>query len=86
MRNSTKIYLILMGLSCLAFLIGLIEISSSWLMAVLFFSTFVKGKLIIDYFMRMHVYYARWTNFLTLWLGLIILLIVSIYFLEGIEF
>ena len=81
MRESTKIYLILMGLTTLAFLIGLTEVSNAWFVVVLLLSTFVKGKMIIDYFMGMNEYESRWNNFPTLWLRLVILLIVGVYFL-----
>ena len=81
MRKSTKIYLTLIGLTCLAFLIGLSEVSNVWFVAILWLSTFVKGKMIIDYFMGMREYVSRWNNFLTLWLGLVVLLIAGVYFL-----
>ena len=80
MRESTKIYLMLISLTFLAFLIGLTEVSSAWFVVILLLSTFVKGKIIIDYFMGMNVYEFRWNNFPTLWLGLVVLLIVSFYF------
>ena len=80
MRKSTKIYLILIGLTCLAFLIGLTEVSNAWIVLILLFSTFVKGKMIIDYFMGMNMYASRNNNFPTLWLGFIILMIIGLYF------
>ena len=80
MRESTKIYLTLIALTSLAFLIGLTEVSSAWFVVILLLSTFVKGKMIIDYFMGMNVYEFRWNNFPTLWLGLVVLVIVSFYF------
>ena len=81
MRKSTKIYLILISLTFLALFIGLTEISSGWFVGVLLLSTFLKGKMIIDYFMGMNAYESRWNNFLTLWLGLVVLVIVGVYFL-----
>jgi len=80
MRASTKNYLLLIGLTCLAFLIGLTEVSNVWVMGLLFFSTFLKGKLIIDYFMGMNEYLSRWNNFPTLWLGLVIMIVTGVYF------
>jgi len=81
MRESAKIYLLLIGLTFLAFFIGLTEVSSAWFVGVLLLSTFIKGKMIIDYFMGMNVYESRWNNFPTLWLGLVVLVTVGIYFL-----
>ena len=81
MRTSTKVFLLLVTLTFLAFFIGLTEVSSSWFVALLLFSTFVKGKLIIDYFMGMENYAKRWRNFPTLWLGLVLGLIALIYFI-----
>ena len=80
MRESTKIYLILIALTSLAFFIGLAEVSNSWFVLILLLSTFIKGKMIIDYFMGMNVYVSRWNNFPTLWLGLVIFIVVGIYF------
>jgi len=70
----------LIALTCLAFLIGLTEVSNSWFVVVLLFSTFIKGKMIIDYFMGMNEYVSRWNNFPTLWLGLVILMTLGFYF------
>ena len=81
MRTSTKIYLTLIGLTCLAFLIGLTEVSSAWFVVILLLSTFLKGKMIIDYFMGMNVYVSRWNNFPTLWLGLVLSIVLGLYFL-----
>ena len=80
MRKSTKNYIMLIALTCLAFLIGLTEVSNSWFVAVLLLSTFIKGKMIIDYFMGMNEYVSRWNNFPTLWLGLVILMTLGFYF------
>ena len=81
LRESTKIYLTLIALTYLAFFIGLTEVSNVWFVAVLLLSTFVKGKMIIDYFMGMNEYLSRWNNFPTLWLGLVLLVISGVYFL-----
>lgn len=81
MRKSTKIYLLLIGLTILAFIIGLTRISSVWFVVVLLFSTFIKGKMIIDYFMGMNEYVSRHNNFPTLWLGFVMVITAGIYFL-----
>jgi len=70
----------LIFLTCLAFLIGLTEVSNVWFVSVLLLSTFIKGKMIIDYFMGMKEYISRWNNFLTLWLVLVVLVIGGGYF------
>jgi len=70
----------LISLTCLAFLIGLTEVSNVWFVSVLLLSTFIKGKMIIDYFMGMKEYISRWNNFLTLWLVLVVLVIGGGYF------
>ena len=80
MRASTKVFLFLISLTFLAFFIGLTEISSGWFVGVLLFSTFVKGKLIVDYFMGMVEYKSRWGNFPTLWLSLVLLVGGGVYF------
>jgi hypothetical protein len=81
MRESTKIYLLLVSLTFLAFFIGLTEVSSVWFLTLLLLSTLLKGKMIIDYFMGMKVYVSRWNNFPTWWLSLVILALSTIYFL-----
>jgi len=83
MRKSTKIYLMLIVLTCLAFLIGLTEVSNTWFVIILLFSTFIKGKIIIDYFMGMNKYAFRWNNFLTLWLGVVIFFVLGGYFFDS---
>lgn len=78
-RTSTKAYMILISLTSLSFIIGLAEVSSIWLVVLLWVFTFIKGKIIIDYFMGMHEYMYRWTNFSTLWLCIVVLLLLGVY-------
>jgi len=79
MRKSTKVFLVLVLLTFLAFFIGLSEVSSFWFMGILLLSTLIKGKLIIDYFMGMSEYKSRWSNFLTLWLVLVLFVVAGVY-------
>jgi len=82
MRSSTKVFLLLVSLTLLAFLISFIDNNIEWFMAILFISTLLKGKLIADYFMGMKSYY-RWSNFITIWLLIVLLSVVGIYLLTS---
>ena len=46
-----KIYIILVFLTLFAFLVGLLGLVSSSIVAILLVATFIKGQLIVDYFM-----------------------------------
>lgn len=75
------IWFILVALTIFAFLIGYLKVVSSLLVGILLFSTFVKGELVVDYFMGLKDVALKYRLIPIIWLGLIILLVgVAYYF------
>jgi len=81
MNNYTKIYLILFSLTTFAFLTAYLEITSLSIIAILLFTTFIKGHLIIEYFMQLKEVSGSYRYIPTIWLGSVILLIALGYYL-----
>ena len=77
-------YLILIGLTSLTFLLGYFGQINSFLVGFILLITFIKGYLVIDYFMDLKEIAFKWRLFPILWLFLVITLIgVSYYFPAG---
>ena len=75
------IWIILVVLTVFAFTLGYFELISSMLVGVLLVSTFLKGELVIEYFMGLKNVAWKYRLIPTLWLGLILSLVaVSYYF------
>ena len=75
------VWIVLVALTVFAFLVGKLALSSSLVVGLLLVTTFIKGKLVIDYFMDLHALPNRWKNFPTVWLGLVLLVIGGFYFM-----
>lgn len=81
MRTITNIWIVLVLLSLFAFLIGWLKITSSFFIAILLMSTFVKGQLVIDYFMNLGEVSLKYRLIPTLWLLIVLSLIGVAYYL-----
>lgn len=76
-----RIWVILITLSLFAYLLGYVKLLSALMVSVLLLSTFLKGQLIIDYFMGLKETRLRYRLIPTLWLILILSLIALSYYL-----
>ena len=75
------IWLILATLTLFAYLLGYLKIISTFFVAILLFTTFIKGTLVIEYFMGLHNVNLKYRIIPTLWLSVIIVLIGVAYYL-----
>jgi heme/copper-type cytochrome/quinol oxidase subunit 4 len=82
-KTSMIVWLILIALTFLAFFIGWLKTTSSLFVAILLLSTFIKGKLVIDYFMGFSDAQQRWRNFPTIWLFLVVSMIAVLYYMPA---
>lgn len=80
MRKITIIWLVLILLTLLAFLIGWIKITNSFFIAILLMTTFIKGQLVIDYFMNLRQVSLKYRIIPMLWLFFVIGLIGVAYY------
>ena len=80
-KNLEIIWIILVILSIFAYLLGYLEYVNASLVAVLLFSTFIKGQLVIDYFMDLKEIKLKYRLIPTVWLGFVISMIAVAYYL-----
>jgi len=80
MNKYTKIYLSLILLTTFTFLIGWLKLTSFIVIAILLFTTFLKGYLVIEYFMGLKEVSGKYRYIPTIWLGSIISLIALGYY------
>ena len=76
------IWIVLLTLTIFAYLLGYLKYVSTALVAVLLFTTFLKGQLVIDYFMGLKDVQLKYRLIPTLWLGVVISLIAVAYYLS----
>ncbi|MEA2100240.1 MAG: cytochrome C oxidase subunit IV family protein [Campylobacterota bacterium] len=76
-----KIWIILVILSIFAFLIGWLELVSSTIVAILLVTTFIKGQLVIDYFMGLKDVEMKYRMIPIVWLGVIIFFVSLAYYM-----
>jgi prepilin signal peptidase PulO-like enzyme (type II secretory pathway) len=81
MNRLTKVFIILILCTIYTFLIGWFEINSSVLIAILLLTTFIKGHLIIDYFMGLKNVKGKFRYIPAIWLGSVISLIALGYYI-----
>lgn len=74
------VWIILVALTLFAFLLGWLKLVSVTLVAILLFTTFIKGQLVIDYFMGLRHVQFKWRIIPTVWLFIVISLISFAYF------
>lgn len=76
-----KIYIILVLLTLLAFVFGWFKLVSSVIVAILLITTFIKGQLIIDYFMGLKEVQLKYRLIPIVWLGFVIVFIGVAYYM-----
>ena len=80
-RTLEYIWITLVTLTLFAYLIGYLKYISTTLVAVLLITTFIKGQLVIDYFMDLKEVRLRYRLIPTLWLLIVVSLIAVAYYL-----
>lgn len=80
-RYLEYIWVILVALTLFAYLLGYLKYVSTFFVAVLLLSTFIKGQLVIDYFMELKNVELKYRLIPLVWLGFTISLIALAYYL-----
>lgn len=80
MEKITKIWIILLLFSSFAFLLGWFESVSSFFVALLLITTFLKGYLVIEHFMGLSEVSLRYRLIPTLWLSVVIFFVAITYY------
>lgn len=80
-RYLEYIWITLVILTVFAFLLGYLKYVSTFFVAILLITTFIKGQLVIDYFMELKNVNLRYRLIPIVWLGLTISLIALAYYL-----
>ncbi len=75
------IWLTLIILTIFAYLLGYLKYINSSLVAVLLFTTFIKGWLVVDYFMDLKKVRLKYRLIPIVWLSIVISLIAVAYYL-----
>lgn len=75
------IWIILVILTIFAYLLGYLKYINTFFVFILLLSTFIKGQLVIDYFMGLKKVQLKYRMIPTLWLSIIIMLIAVAYYL-----
>jgi cytochrome c oxidase subunit IV len=80
-NTSTIVWIFLISLTLFAFLLGWLKLVNSYIVSILLLTTFIKGQMVIDYFMELHHVKFLWRAIPIIWLSSVISLIaVSYYF------
>ncbi len=74
-------WIILVILTIFAYLLGHLKLINTSLVGILLISTFIKGQLVIDYFMGLKTVQLKYRLIPTIWLGVVISLIAVAYYL-----
>lgn len=69
------IWIFLIFLTTLTFILGKVELSPYFFIALILLTTFVKGQLIIDFFMGLKDVKLKYRLIVSLWLSIVIILI-----------
>ena len=82
MKKRVKIiWIILVILTIFAYLLGYLKLINNSLVAILLITTFIKGELVIDYFMGLKNVRLKYRLIPIIWLGIVLLLIAVTYYL-----
>jgi len=82
MKKSVRtIWIVLVMLTLFAYLLGYLKVINSSLVAILLITTFIKGELVIDYFMGLKTVKLKYRLIPIIWLGTVISLIAVAYYL-----
>jgi len=86
MKKRVKIiWIILVILTIFAYLLGYLKLINNSLVALLVITTFIKGELVIDYFMGLKNVRLKYRLIPIIWLGIVLLLIAVAYYLPFIN-
>ncbi len=80
-KTVTTLWIILVILTIFAYLLGYLKLINSSLVAILLISTFIKGGLVIDYFMGLKSVKLKYRLIPIIWLGTVLSLIAVAYYL-----
>jgi len=75
------VWIVLVILTIFAYLLGYLKYVNTSLVAVLLVTTFIKGQLVIDYFMGLKDVQLKYRLIPAIWLGVVISLITVAYYL-----
>lgn len=82
-RNLEYVWIILVILTVFAYLLGYLKYVSTSFVAVLLITTFIKGQLVIDYFMDLKHVQLKYRLIPMIWLSITISLIAVAYYLPA---
>ena len=80
-KTVKTIWIVLVMLTLFAYLLGYLKVINSSLVAILLITTFIKGELVIDYFMGLKTVKLKYRLIPIIWLGTVISLIAVAYYL-----
>ena len=80
-KSVRTIWIVLVMLTLFAYLLGYLKVINSSLVAILLITTFIKGELVIDYFMGLKTVKLKYRLIPIIWLGTVISLIAVAYYL-----
>ncbi len=75
------VWITLLLLSLFAFLLGYLHYINTFMVSILLISTFIKGQLVIDYFMGLKNVKLRYRLIPSAWLAVVLILIGVAYYL-----
>ena len=79
MNKSTIIYIISLLLTTLTYILGKNKEFTFTFISIVLLTTFIKGQIIIDYFMELKYVDLKYRLFLIIWLLFVISLIALLY-------
>ncbi len=79
-KTAEIVWIVLIVFTVFAYLLGKLKLVSTFMVGVLLVTTFIKGELIIDYFMGLKDVSLKYRLIPTVWLVLIISLIAISYY------
>jgi cytochrome c oxidase subunit IV len=77
------IWIILLILTVFAYLLGYLKYINTFFISILLLSTFIKGQLIVDYFMGLKKTQLKYRIIPSLWLVITIILIAIVYYIPN---
>lgn len=80
-RTLEIVWIILVILTLFAYLLGYLKYINYYLVGILLLSTFIKGQLVIDYFMGLKKVQLKFRMIPILWLSIVIMIIGVSYYL-----
>ncbi len=81
MNKFTKIWILLVLLTLFAFSLGWLKLLSLGSLALLLVTTFIKGQLIIDYFMELREVKGKYRFIPMIWLLVTLTLVALAYYI-----